>query len=64
MDTLDHQLIALLRQDARASIATLAHKLKGAAGGYGFRRALVSFSQSSNRPTACNQSRQTMAMTT
>ncbi|TXD86027.1 AsnC family transcriptional regulator [Mitsuaria sp. TWR114] len=28
MDTLDHQLIALLRQDARASIATLAHKLK------------------------------------
>ena len=28
MDTLDHQLIALLRQDARASVATLAHKLK------------------------------------
>lgn len=28
MDTLDHQLIALLRQDARESIATLAHKLK------------------------------------
>ncbi|MGN7876685.1 Lrp/AsnC family transcriptional regulator [Roseateles sp. 22389] len=28
MNTLDHQLIALLRQDARASIATLAHKLK------------------------------------
>ena len=28
MDTLDHQLIALLRQDARASISTLAHKLK------------------------------------
>ncbi|WP_343628114.1 Lrp/AsnC family transcriptional regulator [Roseateles sp.] len=28
MDTLDQQLIALLRQDARASIATLAHKLK------------------------------------
>ena len=28
MDTLDHQLIALLRQDARARIATLAHKLK------------------------------------
>ena len=28
MDALDHQLIALLRQDARASIATLAHKLK------------------------------------
>lgn len=28
MDSLDHQLIALLRQDARASIATLAHKLK------------------------------------
>ena len=28
MDTLDHQLIALLRQNARESIATLAHKLK------------------------------------
>ncbi|MFG6449414.1 Lrp/AsnC family transcriptional regulator [Roseateles sp. BYS180W] len=28
MDTLDQQLIALLRQDARASVATLAHKLK------------------------------------
>lgn len=28
MDTLDQQLIALLRQDARSSIATLAHKLK------------------------------------
>lgn len=28
MDTLDQQLIALLRQDARCSIATLAHKLK------------------------------------
>jgi DNA-binding Lrp family transcriptional regulator len=28
VDTLDQQLIALLRQDARASIATLAHKLK------------------------------------
>ena len=27
MDTLDHQLIALLRTDARASIATLAHRL-------------------------------------
>ena len=28
MDTLDHQLIGLLRQNARESIATLAHKLK------------------------------------
>lgn len=28
MDQLDQQLIALLRQDARASVATLAHKLK------------------------------------
>ncbi len=28
MDTLDHQLIALLRQNARESITTLAHKLK------------------------------------
>ena len=27
MDTLDHQLIALLRTDARASVATLAHRL-------------------------------------
>ena len=27
MDTLDQQLIALLRKDARASVATLAHKL-------------------------------------
>jgi DNA-binding Lrp family transcriptional regulator len=27
MDTTDHQLIALLRQDARATVATLAHKL-------------------------------------
>ncbi|MCH7343842.1 Lrp/AsnC family transcriptional regulator [Pelomonas sp. CA6] len=32
MDTLDQQLIALLRQDARASVATLAHKLKVARG--------------------------------
>ena len=28
MDTLDQQLLALLRQDARASVATLASKLK------------------------------------
>jgi len=28
MDTLDQQLIALLRTDARAAVATLAHKLK------------------------------------
>jgi len=28
MDDLDHQLIALLRQDARLSVADLAHKLK------------------------------------
>jgi len=28
MDTLDQQLIALLRADARAAVATLAHKLK------------------------------------
>ena len=28
MDTLDHQLIGLLRQNARTSVATLAHKLK------------------------------------
>ena len=28
MDALDHQLIGLLRADARASIATLAHRLK------------------------------------
>ncbi|MBB3195038.1 Lrp/AsnC family transcriptional regulator [Roseateles terrae] len=28
MDTLDHQLISLLRQNARESIAALAHKLK------------------------------------
>ncbi|TXH46506.1 MAG: Lrp/AsnC family transcriptional regulator [Burkholderiaceae bacterium] len=27
MDSLDQQLLALLRQDARASVATLAHKL-------------------------------------
>ena len=27
MDTLDQQLIALLRTDARASVATLAHRL-------------------------------------
>jgi DNA-binding Lrp family transcriptional regulator len=27
VDTTDHQLIALLRQDARATVATLAHKL-------------------------------------
>jgi DNA-binding Lrp family transcriptional regulator len=27
MDAIDHQLIALLRADARASVATLAHKL-------------------------------------
>ena len=28
MDTLDHQLIGLLRNDARLSVAALAHKLK------------------------------------
>ncbi len=28
MDALDHQLIALLRADARLSVATLAHRLK------------------------------------
>ncbi|MEL4181482.1 Lrp/AsnC family transcriptional regulator [Roseateles sp. PN1] len=28
MDTLDQQLLALLRADARSSVATLAHKLK------------------------------------
>ena len=28
MDSLDHQLIALLRADARVSVATLAHRLK------------------------------------
>jgi len=32
MDALDHQLIALLRTDARLSVATLAHRLKVARG--------------------------------
>ena len=37
MDTLDQQLLALLRQDARASVATLAAKLKVSRGTVGNR---------------------------
>ncbi|MDC8785880.1 Lrp/AsnC family transcriptional regulator [Roseateles koreensis] len=37
MDTLDQQLLALLRADARATVATLAHKLKVSRGTVGNR---------------------------